>query len=156
MCSHRLCFCAGSEQRELSGPFHSTLLPITHSIHLCTDPSECLSMSGQPIRERPHSKHLLSICEGKSLFHKRKHRGFKLSAQEGDSVSGDSTYRKSYPLFGEGIEGNRKPSKMTEHLKFLSVWKNSCCHRQEGHGYPFNTMTQSWTQTVPHGLFQNS
>lgn len=73
----------------------STLPLLTHAIHLCTDQSECLSMSGQPIRRCPHFKHLLSFCWrwgwAGSPSHKRKHRSFKASAQERESVGGEDS-----------------------------------------------------------------
>lgn len=59
--------CGAGRGGSFPGPpsplcLHSPTPLLTHAILLGTDQSECLFMSGQPIRRRPHSKHLLSFC----------------------------------------------------------------------------------------------
>lgn len=123
--------CGAQRRRSLSHLCISTLPLLTHPIYLCIDQSECLFMSGQLIRRRSHFKHLLSFwwglaCEGgwggqeTPLIRENTQ---DLSSGKGIGAWGRPAYCQFYLLLGESRERKLKPSKVIEHLKFISLEK---------------------------------
>lgn len=132
---------------------HSPALTHSTYLYLCTHQSECLFMSGTN-QKASSSKHVLSICEwAKPLWQKKAQKLWGVHSGKTICRMGElRTVSLTFPLV-TAYKEVLPPPKWWALDTLFCLGKTSCCHHQEGHGYFFNTPTQSWTQTVSVGLF---